>query len=59
MISGLSLIGAGMDSCVVNTQNLVTSQNYRSVETAKIVHLLTGFHVLVDNNSNLGEWGLQ
>jgi len=54
MIPGLALIGAGADSCEINTINLVTSQNYRSVQTADSA-LFTGFHVLVYNNST---WGI-
>jgi hypothetical protein len=54
MIPGLSLIGAGMDSCFIDTRQLVTSQNYRCVETADS-SLFTGFNILVYNNSN---WGI-
>jgi hypothetical protein len=54
MIPGLSLIGAGSDSCWIDTRDLVTSQNYRSVETADS-SLFTGFQVLVHNNST---WGI-
>ncbi len=54
MIDGLSLIGAGTDSCIIDTRALVTSQNYRSVETADS-SLLTGFHVIVYNNSSWGK----
>src|SRR5690554_3223720 len=32
MINGLSLIGAGTDSCIIDTRALVTSQNFHSVE---------------------------
>jgi hypothetical protein len=54
MIPGLSLIGAGADSCEINTVNLVTSQNYRCVETADS-SLFTGFSIIVYNNST---WGI-
>lgn len=54
MIEGLSLIGAGMDSCIVDTRELVTSQNYHSIEVNNRC-LFTGFQVLVYSSS---EWGL-
>ncbi len=54
MIPGLSLIGEGTDSCIIDTRALVTSQNYRSVQSADS-SLLSGFYVLVYNNSN---WGI-
>jgi hypothetical protein len=54
MIPGLSLIGAGTDSCIIDTRDLVTSQNYRAVETADS-SLFTGFYILVYNNS---DWGI-
>jgi hypothetical protein len=54
MIPGLSLIGSGADSCEINTINLVTSQNYRSVQTADSSSF-TGFHIVVFNNSS---WGI-
>ncbi len=54
MIPGLSLIGAGMDSCKIDTRALVTSQNFVSVAIADSC-LLTGFHILVYSNTN---WGI-
>jgi hypothetical protein len=53
MIPGLSLIGAGMDSCIIDTRALVTSQDFRSVTVADSC-LLAGFHIIVYNNS---DWG--
>jgi hypothetical protein len=53
MINGLSLIGAGTDSCVIDTRNLVTSQNFHSVEVTDSC-LFTGFQVMVYNNSTWG-----
>ena len=53
MTPGLSLIGSGMDSCVIDTRQLVTSQDFRSVQVADSC-LLTGFHIIVYNNSSWG-----
>lgn len=53
MIPGLSLIGAGMDSCIIDTRNLVTSQNYNSVIIADSC-LLTGFHIYIYHTSLWG-----
>ncbi len=56
MIPGLSLIGAGMDSCVIDTRDLVTSSSDISVEMADSC-LLRGFQLIVANNTMLG-WGI-
>ena len=53
MIPGLSLIGAGMDSCVINTMNLVTSQNFTSVSIAGNC-CFKSFFIKVYYNSNEG-----
>jgi len=53
MIPGLALIGAGMDSCVINTQSFATTTSYRSVIVDDDC-LLTGFKIIVANNTNLG-----
>jgi len=53
MIPGLSLIGAGMDSCVINTQSLVNSNGFVAVEV-KDNCLLRGFKVIVYNNNDKG-----
>ena len=53
MINGLSLIGAGTDSCIIDTRALVTSQNFHSVEVTDSC-LFTGFHILVYYNSTWG-----
>jgi hypothetical protein len=53
MIPGLSLIGAGMDSCIIDTRNLVTSPNYNSVIIADSC-LLTGFHIYIYHTSLWG-----
>ena len=44
MIAGLSLIGAGADSCIIDTRELVTSQNFVSVKVANSC-LFTGFQI--------------
>ena len=53
MIPGLTLIGAGSDSCFIDTRDLVTSQNFTSVAVADSC-LLTGFHILVYYNAEEG-----
>ncbi|HEY6906263.1 MAG TPA: hypothetical protein VI230_02295, partial [Ignavibacteriaceae bacterium] len=53
MIPGLSLIGNGMDSCIIDTHNLVTSQNFASVRIADSC-LLKGFHIIIYNNYDKG-----
>ncbi len=50
MIPGLSLIGAGMDSCVIDTRALVNSYGFTSVNVAKHC-LLSGFHIEVYFNT--------
>jgi hypothetical protein len=56
MIPGLSLIGAGTDSCLIDTRDLVTSQEFVSVEV-KDSCLLKGFNILVYHNTDWG-WGI-
>lgn len=53
MIPGLSLIGAGMDSCIVNTQSLVNAIGFVAV-TVKDSCLLTGFSIVVYYNNDKG-----
>jgi hypothetical protein len=53
MIPGLSLIGAGMDSCFIDTRNLVTSQTFFSVGVADSCHF-TGFQILTFPTSYWG-----
>ena len=53
MIPGLSLIGAGADSCEINTINLVSSQNFTSVSIAGNC-LIKGFLIIVNNNTEEG-----
>ena len=53
MIPGLSLIGAGMDSCIIDTRDLVTAANYTSVYVAEF-GLFTGFNIWVYYNSSMG-----
>ena len=53
MIPGLSLIGAGSDSCEINTQVFATTMSYRSVIVEDIC-LFKGFKIVVANNTNLG-----
>ena len=56
MIRGLSLIGVGMDSCVIDTRALINSADLISIEI-KDNCLLKGFNILVYANSSLG-WGI-
>jgi hypothetical protein len=53
MIPGLSLIGAGTDSCEINTQPFATTTSYRSVVVNDSC-LFKGFKIVVANNTNLG-----
>ena len=54
MIPGLSLIGAGMDSCVIDTRTLVNSTGFVCVEVADSC-LLQGFHILAYNNTEMAK----
>ncbi len=56
MIPGLSLIGAGMDSCVIDTRDLISSSSDISVEMGDSC-LLRGFQILVANSTMSG-WGI-
>ncbi len=53
MIPGLSLIGAGTDSCVVDTRTLISSWDDVAIEIADSC-LLKGFKIIVSNNSEIG-----
>ena len=53
MIPGLSLIGAGMDSCIINTQALVNAIDFTAVEVEDSC-LLKGFQIIVYSNSEMG-----
>ncbi|NWF89631.1 MAG: right-handed parallel beta-helix repeat-containing protein [Ignavibacteriaceae bacterium] len=53
MIPGLSLIGSGMDSCIINTRELVNAIDYKSVTIAHSCKI-TGFNIKVNNNSDRG-----
>ncbi len=53
MIPGLSLIGAGMDSCAIDTRNLVDSIDFISVSMSNNC-LLKGFNIRVYFNSSKG-----
>ncbi len=53
MIPGLSLIGAGADSCIIDTRILATTTSFRSVQV-KDTCLFKGFKIIVANNSELG-----
>ena len=59
MIPGLSLIGAGLDSCIVDTKDLVTNSQYRAVQVADSC-LFKGFHIIPYHNSDMayGIYGL-
>jgi hypothetical protein len=53
MVPGLSLIGAGIDSCSIDTRAFITATNHRSV----IVNdncIFKGFTVIIANNTNIG-----
>jgi len=45
MIPGLSLIGAGMDSCVIDTRNIIQAGSWAMIMADSCV--LKGFHILV------------
>jgi len=53
MINGLSLIGAGTDSCVIDTRALITSISTEAVIVADSC-LFTGFNIWIYYNSELG-----
>ncbi len=53
MIDGLSLIGAGMDSCVIDSRQLVTLQNYKTIDM-KNSCLVKGFYIRSTNNFDYG-----
>ncbi len=52
MIPGLSLIGAGTDSCIVDTRNFAVSGS-RTIEM-KDSCLVKGFYILASNNFDYG-----
>jgi hypothetical protein len=54
MISGLSLMGAGMDSCIIDTRDLITSNNTTAVSIADSC-LIKGFNLMVYNGSTMGD----
>jgi hypothetical protein len=53
MMTGLALIGAGTDSCIVDTKDLVTNSQFRAVEVADSC-LFKGFHIIAYYNSDMG-----
>jgi parallel beta-helix repeat protein len=53
MIDGLSMIGAGMDSCVIDSRQLVTLQNYKTIDM-KDSCLVKGFYIRSTNNFDYG-----
>jgi hypothetical protein len=53
MIPGLSLIGSGSDSCIIDTRDLVTSQNFTSVTITENC-LFKGFHIFISYNAEEG-----
>jgi parallel beta-helix repeat protein len=53
MIPGLSLIGAGTDSCWIDTRNIVTT-SFHAVEVVDRC-LFKGFYVIVSYNSDMGD----
>jgi hypothetical protein len=54
MIPGLSLIGAGMDSCVIDTKELISTTGDISVEFFDNC-LLKGFKIICANNTEIGQ----
>ncbi|MCW8966852.1 MAG: hypothetical protein OQK82_09245, partial [Candidatus Pacearchaeota archaeon] len=53
MIPGLSLIGTGMDSCIVDTRDSANTTSFRSVLINNDC-ILKGFQILVANSPELG-----
>ncbi len=53
MIPGLSIIGQGTDSCWIDTRQLVTMQNPRTIDM-KDNCLVKGFYIISSNNFNYG-----
>ncbi|MDP2301012.1 MAG: right-handed parallel beta-helix repeat-containing protein [Ignavibacteria bacterium] len=49
MINGLSLIGSGWDSCIIDTRTISTSSGYRTI-TMKDGCIIDGFHIIVSNS---------
>ncbi|MFZ2863487.1 MAG: hypothetical protein WA440_01965, partial [Ignavibacteriaceae bacterium] len=56
MIQGLSLIGAGMDSCVINTRDLSGPWPFMSVSINDTC-ILSGFKIIVSSNP-VDQWGI-
>jgi hypothetical protein len=50
MINGLSLIGSGWDSCIIDTRTLSYPQSFYSV-TMKDKCMIEGFHIIVTNTT--------
>jgi len=50
MINGLSLIGSGWDSCIIDTRTLSYPQSFYSV-TMKNKCMIEGFHIIVTNTT--------
>ena len=53
MIAGLSLIGAGMDSCVIDTRDLATTQNFKALVITNNC-LINGFKFLISHTPDKG-----
>ncbi len=53
MIPGLSLIGAGMDSCVIDTRDLAITQNFKALIITGNC-LVSGFNFLISYTSDKG-----
>lgn len=53
MIPGLSLIGAGTDSCWIDSRQLITMQNYKTIDM-KNNCLVKGFYIRSTNNFDYG-----
>ena len=53
MIDGLSLIGAGTDSCWIDSRQLVTMQNYKTI-VMKNSCLIKGFYIRSSSNFSYG-----
>ena len=53
MAPGLALIGAGMDSCVIDTRNIISAWNDISLEIANPCRV-RGFTIIASNNPEAG-----
>ena len=57
MIPGLALIGAGMDSCIIDTRTLVVPNSFYTISMDKYC-VIEGLHILVSSESNRIGFGI-